>query len=64
MNSALRFAVRAIVLFVLLVAAGLFLGPFGVVEFGLAVALSLIGAWVLGFAASRKAGRRSQTRSA
>jgi hypothetical protein len=64
MNSALRFAVRAIVLFVLLVSAGLFLGPLGIIELALIVALSLTGAWVLGFAASRKAGRRSQTRSA
>lgn len=59
MISTLAFAVRAIVTFILLLLLVLSLfGPIGTVEMALLVAISLAGAWVLGFAL-RRAGRRS-----
>ena len=58
MISTLAFAVRAIVTFILLLLVLSLLGPIGTVEMALLVAISLAGAWVLGFAL-RRAGRRS-----
>ena len=64
MLATVRFAIRAFLLFALLVLAGIYLGGVGVFELAFAIGLSLSGAWVLGFAASRKAARRSQARTA